>query len=228
MESNLATTKSPRPDCSPGVSIDNVILNGGMGAGEIAQFPHVSDIQLCVEKCCLSTKCHVASVIQGVCYTVNCFSRDLCRTRPIENTAVKSTISYIRRAGDAMFSSADEASVKGLVTPATLPTTPSLPTAKPDVGTICQRDKTLYNVKLQGGRKTGLFTDRGSVLESGQCAQKCCSDPSCDLAYTEGQRCYTVRCYNGKLCQRVVASPLALNSAIAYVVRLKTNSGLKG
>ena len=212
--------------------INDVILNGGMGAGDVSQFPHVSDMQLCIEKCCLSPKCHLAYVIQSVCYTVNCFSRDLCRTRPIEDTAVHSVISYIKRNGLAMFSTAEEASVEN-VGKASIQPTRKPSAAADEIGAsknnmICQKDRTFYNVQLKGGQSTGVFTEIGLVSDIGQCTGICCEDRSCDLAYTEGQRCYTVKCNNQDACQLIEASPLAVKTALAYVTRVKDKNVLQG
>lgn len=232
VESSHVTTSRPPSECSQGLTINKVILNGGMGAGEVAQFSHVGDIQLCIEKCCMSPKCHVAYVIQDVCYTVRCFSRDLCRTRPIENAAVNSVISYIKRGGVGMFSSAEEASVESLGNMSVAPTTKleGLLNASMNVqnNLICQKDKTFYNVQLKGGQSTGLFTERGLVPDISQCAGLCCEDQSCDLAYTEGQRCYTVRCYNKETCQLIEASRLSVKTAMAYIVRLKNKDAIQG
>lgn len=232
MGTSHVITPKPPTGCSQGLTVNNVILNGGMGAGEVAQFSDVRDLQLCIEKCCVSSKCHLAYVIHEVCYTVNCFSRDLCRTRPIENTAVHSVISYVKRIGLAMFSSAEEASVQNLrnadMQPTKNPISAVFTTKEPGNNTICQKDRTFYNVQLKGGESTGVFTERGLVSDISQCAGICCGDPSCDLAYTEGQRCYTVKCYNQEACQLIEASPLAVKTAMAYVIRLTNKYVIQG
>ena len=225
-------TPKPSTECSQGLTVNNVILNGGMGAGEVAQFSDVSDLQLCIEKCCVSSKCHLAYVIHEVCYTVNCFSRDLCRTRPIENTAVHSVISYVKRTGTSMYSSAEEASVENLrnadMQPTKSPISAADITKESRNNTICQKDRTFYNVQLKGGQSTGVFTERGLVSDISQCAGICCGDQSCDLAYTEGQRCYTVKCYNQESCQLIEASPLTVKTAMAYVIRLTNRYVIQG
>ena len=225
-------TPKPPTECSQGLTVNNVILNGGMGAGEVAQLSDVSDLQLCIEKCCVSSKCHLAYVIHEVCYTVNCFSRDLCRTRPIENIAVHSVISYVKRTGTSMYSSAEEASVENLrnadVQPTKSPISAADITKESRNNTICQKDRTFYNVQLKGGQSTGVFTERGLVSDISQCAGICCGDQSCDLAYTEGQRCYTVKCYNQESCQLIEASPLAVKTAMAYVIRLTNRYVIQG
>lgn len=232
VDASHVTTPRPPNDCSQGLTVNKIILNGGMGAGEVAQFPNVDDIQLCIEKCCLSPTCHVAYVIQDTCYTVSCFSRDLCRTRPIENTAVKAVISYIKRGGLAMFNSAAEASVEKLGNLSAAPVV--MPEVTPDESvnykhsTICEKDKTFYNVQLKGGQDSGLFTEKGLVPDISRCVELCCEDQSCDLAYSEGQRCYTVRCYNKDTCQLIEASHLSVATAMAYVVRLKNKDVIHG
>ena len=232
MGGNHVTPSKPSTECSQGLTVNNVILNGGMGAGDVAQYPHVSDLQLCIEKCCLSSKCHLAYVIQDVCYIVTCFSMDLCRTRPIENTAVHSVISYVKRNGIAMFSSVEEASVENLqnanIQPTSKPAAALNTAGSPQNNTICQKDRTFYNVQLKGGQSTGVFTERGLVSDISQCAGICCEEQSCDLAYTEGQRCYTVKCYHQGGCQLIVASPLAVKTAMAYVIRQRDRSVSKG
>ena len=232
MGGNHVTMPKPPTECSQGLTVNNVILSGGMGAGEVAQFAHVTDLQLCIEKCCLSSRCHLAYVIQDVCYTVNCFSRDLCRTRPIENTAVHSVISYVRRSSMAMFSSAEEASVENLrnanIKPTWKPVTAAHKAEDSQNNTICQKDRTFYNVQLKGGESTGQFTERGLVSYISQCAGICCEERSCDLAYMEGQRCYAVKCYKQGGCQLIEASPLAVKTAMAYVIRLRDKSVLEG
>ena len=220
------TTPRPLTECSQGLTVNDVILNGGMGAGEVAQFPKIGDLQLCIEKCCLSRTCHAAYVIQDVCYIISCFSRDLCRTRPIENTLVKSVIAFVKRRGFSMFTSADEAKVRNLGN-VSVTTTTARPTVSVDSVTnfvdsgICQKDKTFYNVRLKGGQSSGSFTERGLVSDNSQCTGLCCEDPSCDLAYTEGQRCYTVKCNNQSTCQLIEANHLSVKTAMVYVKRFK-------
>ena len=224
-EASHVTTLRPLTECSQGLTVNNVILNGGMGAGEVAQFPNIGDIQLCIEKCCLSPTCHAAYVIQDVCYIISCFSRDLCRTRPIENTLVKSVIAFVKRRGFSMFTSADEAKVRILgnvsVTSTARPTVSLDPVTNFVDSGICQKDKTFYNVRLKGGQSSGLFTEKGLVSDNSQCTGLCCEDPSCDLAYTEGQRCYTVKCNNESTCQLIEANHLSVKTAMVYVKRFK-------
>ena len=225
-EASHVTTPRPLTECSQGLTVNDVILNGGMGAGEVAQFPKIGDLQLCIEKCCLSRTCHAAYVIQDVCYIISCFSRDLCRTRPIENTLVKSVIAFVKRRGFSMFTSADEAKVRNLGN-VSVTTTTARPTVSVDSVTnfvdsgICQKDKTFYNVRLKGGQSSGSFTERGLVSDNSQCTGLCCEDPSCDLAYTEGQRCYTVKCNNQSTCQLIEANHLSVKTAMVYVKRFK-------
>ena len=224
VDASHVTTSRPPTECSQGLTVNNVILNGGMGAGQVAEFPKVSDIQLCIEKCCLSTTCHVAYVIQDACYTISCFSRDLCRTRPIENMSVKSIISYVKREGVAMFSNADEAKVGNTgnlsLEKSARPTASPLHSSLVD-SDICQKDKTFYNVRLKGGQSSGLFAEKGLVPDISQCAGVCCEDPSCDLAFIEGPMCYNVKCYNQTTCQLIEANHLSVKTALAYVIRLK-------
>ena len=202
-----------------------------MGAGEVTQFPHLKRMPLCVHKCCSQAQCHVAYVIREVCYTVSCFSRDLCRTRPLEGADVTSEITYVTRDGLTMFSHDDEASVasEGLATEAALTSTASERTlgnsTVQSTGSSghCRAQSALDNVRLLGDLNAGTFTDRGLVPSVDQCSAVCCASGSCDLAYVVGQRCYSVTCYSVELCQAVAVRPMAFNPTIVFVTRDASN-----
>lgn len=227
------TPTKQRHTCSQGLSVKNVILNGGMGAGEVNQYPHVNDMPLCTEKCCSMPECHVAYIIHEVCYTVSCFSRDLCRTRPLESADVTSEIAYVRRDGVTMFSRAEEALVGAtapeldietpLTSVASQRTLTDSKTKSTALTDYCHPHATLYNVRLRGDLSAGIFNDNGLVTSMERCSALCCASRSCDLAYMVGQRCYSVHCYSRELCQTVDASPLAFSPAIAYVTRRAPN-----
>lgn len=84
-----------------------------MGSGEVTQFINVTNIDDCEAKCCQSKSCDVAFVIRDVCYTIKCYSRNLCRTKPLENDQFTSKVVYVSRNGVTMFSSANDAKFGG-------------------------------------------------------------------------------------------------------------------
>lgn len=230
-------TKSNRL-CSQGLKINNVILNGGMGSGEVAQYKNVSDIDACAAKCCHSRGCNVAFVIHDVCYTIKCYSRDLCRTRPLEQKTFTSKVVYISRNGMSMFSSANEAKVGGSTSDILSTAQPisvfasktnSIPGAEGSQNATkkselrCEAGNYFLNVRLRGDLGAGVFTERGKVTSMVQCSRFCCDDESCDLAYLLESVCYSVRCHSEELCQVVTSSPLAVNPTVAYAIRYNSN-----
>ncbi|XP_048590274.1 uncharacterized protein LOC5501396 [Nematostella vectensis] len=232
-----ATSNKTDQSCSQGLRINNVILNGGMGAGEVTQYPDIPDVEKCAGKCCQSRDCHVALVIRDACYTVKCYSKDLCRTRPLQaGSNVTSKVVYVSKKGIQLFSSANEAEVSSEKPPVTSPHgsgnntiggTPVGPT--PTKGQMkCFKGKTFYNVRLRGDLSAGEFTDRGLVSNMDACAQICCEERSCDLAYLLQGKCYSVTCQSRDLCQVITASSLALNPAVAYVHRYIGGGMLQG
>lgn len=222
--------------CSQGLRINNVILNGGMGSGEVAQYTNVSDIDDCAAKCCHSRGCNVAFVIHEVCYTIKCYSRDLCRTRPLEQMTFTSKVVYISRNGMAMFSSANEAKVGGS-TSDILSTAQPIPMIASKTNTIpgaegnknassdlrCEAGDYFVNVRLRGDVGAGVFTKRGKVTSMVQCSRFCCDDESCDLAYLLENVCYSLRCHSEELCQVVTSSPLSVNPTVAYAIRYNSD-----
>ena len=247
---NPTTPKPYMATCSKGLTIDTVILNGGMSSGDVTQYKNVKNMHGCLEKCCATTKCDLAYLIDNVCYIVRCFSKALCKIRPVETPGIKSEITYIQRNGIEMFDTKHDAMVNGITTNTKTSisrTTPSRPVlsknvseSKVDQGmkksdnlnastpdthsSHCKKGKTRFNVRLRGDLGAGVFTSNGLITSMEDCAKICCSSKSCDLAYMVGNSCYSVRCYSKELCQVEMATPLALNPTIAYVLRYKDSN----
>ena len=61
----------------------------------------------------------------------------------------------------------------------------------------CKPSKITKNSKLSGAK----LTDMGTVDSLNSCMAHCCRKESCDVAYMEDQKCYTVQCQDGLQCQ---------------------------
>lgn len=65
----------------------------------------------------------------------------------------------------------------------------------------------------------GNFIDNGERRTMEECLSACCNTPSCDVAFMNGKRCYSVDCNNETLCQAVTAETTSSKPTIAYVAR---------
>ncbi|XP_073240537.1 uncharacterized protein [Porites lutea] len=79
-----------------------------------------------------------------------------------------------------------------------------------------------HDVTLRGGIKSGNFTKLGYLRDMQTCIDACCQDEKCDVAFMPGHVCYSVSCFNEKLCESIPAVPsIAANRSvrISHVVR---------
>ena len=93
-------------------------------------------------------------------------------------------------------------------------------TAENDVSTSkdqhCKPSKITKNSKLSGAR----LTDMGVVDDLQSCITLCCRKDSCDVAYMEEQKCFTVQCQDGLQCQSFrKPAEKDENTFIAYMQR---------
>lgn len=108
------TSKPYFKTCSKGLTINSVIINSGMSSGDVTQYKDINHMTDCLEKCCATVKCDLAYLIDNTCYTVNCFSKDLCKVKPVETSGVNSEITYVQRNGIELFETQDDAMVGGI------------------------------------------------------------------------------------------------------------------
>ncbi|XP_065055660.1 uncharacterized protein LOC135684164 isoform X2 [Rhopilema esculentum] len=59
--------------------MNNKTLAGGLKAGNFTYLGRTRDMKQCLGKCCSSRKCDVAYRIDNDCFSVKCFSPDLCK-----------------------------------------------------------------------------------------------------------------------------------------------------
>ena len=64
----------------------NQSITGGKHAGEVIDLGKYVDVHDCAEKCCQHENCEVAQVRDDKCYAVDCFTKELCKSRPTKPT----------------------------------------------------------------------------------------------------------------------------------------------
>ncbi len=88
--------------------------------------------------------------------------------------------------------------------------------AAPSRDQHCKPSKITRNSKLTGAK----LTDMGVVDNLQSCINHCCHKDSCDVAYMEEQKCYTVQCQDGLQCQSFrKPADKDENTFIAYMQR---------
>ena len=76
-------------------------LAGGKHAGEVIDLGPLVDIYDCAEKCCQHDNCEVAHIRDNKCYAVDCFTKDLCQSFPVDNLDPKTNaIVYMNKRSD--------------------------------------------------------------------------------------------------------------------------------
>lgn len=88
--------------CIPSRIAYNYTLKGGKNAGNVKELGKVQSIYDCMDKCCESDTCDVAFFLKQKCYTVECFSEELCQSVPIRNAKTfNPTIVYMNKRDNA-------------------------------------------------------------------------------------------------------------------------------
>ena len=58
-------------------------LKGGTRAGHFETLGETASMHACLQRCCSKHTCDVALLIDGRCYGVACFSKELCEAIPV-------------------------------------------------------------------------------------------------------------------------------------------------
>ena len=72
-------------------------MKGGLKAGNFTDVGTVESIDSCTRLCCVSERCNLAMLINGHCFLVNCFSKELCKTVKTETKNYRPTVAFVRR-----------------------------------------------------------------------------------------------------------------------------------
>eukprot|EP00794_Sanderia_malayensis_P017447 gene17447-19192_t len=84
---------------------------------------------------------------------------------------------------------------------------------------MCNSERVIYNVTLQGGIRSGKFRKLGIIGNMNTCTRSCCEDRNCDVAFMAKQNCYLVTCSNKFLCAPVATTSSRLYPRLAYITR---------
>ena len=69
--------------CPASGIIYNVTLKMGLHSGEFEKIGRVDSMDDCIELCCKADKSDVAFMLGRMCYSVKCYSKELCKTVPV-------------------------------------------------------------------------------------------------------------------------------------------------
>lgn len=81
----------------------------------------------------------------------------------------------------------------------------------------CTNSEVMTNVTLRGGISTGRFRDRGKVPNMKACVEICCISKTCDVAFLLKNNCFSVTCFNERLCEAVRARSSIYIPKIVYI-----------
>lgn len=74
-------------------------LKGGTRAGHVNDLGGTASIHDCVKRCCNKKVCDVALLLDGRCFGVSCFSKELCEPIPVPHPHyVSSQIAFLNQA----------------------------------------------------------------------------------------------------------------------------------
>lgn len=66
--------------------VSNKTLVGGLEAGRFSFVGVVSDMDMCMDRCCAQRGCNVAYMVDKNCFSVACFSPSLCKISDVSST----------------------------------------------------------------------------------------------------------------------------------------------
>ncbi|XP_031552204.1 adhesive plaque matrix protein 2-like isoform X2 [Actinia tenebrosa] len=90
-------TKKPH-HCVPSRIAYNFTLRGGKTAGKVQEIGVVDNVYDCIDRCCQSESCDVAFFLKQKCYTVECYSDELCQSVPVKKSkSFNPTIVYMNK-----------------------------------------------------------------------------------------------------------------------------------
>eukprot|EP00794_Sanderia_malayensis_P012782 gene12782-14093_t len=212
VNSNDATAKVidtvKLPTCTHIDQRKNVTLRGGITSGKFTKHGYVKDLETCVDACCRDELCNVAFMPGRVCYTVQCFSEELCQSIPASPSQAANgsvQISHIVRGG-GKGDDVDEFRTKFGINKNRSPQK-----AK------CMPGRILYNYSLEGGKFAGEMMDFGTVVDVHNCSQVCCEHSSCEVAYISKDKCIGVGCLTQELCRSRPNEPEEDDSILIYM-----------
>jgi len=214
-ESSKAPTVPAAPKdlkCKHSNITNNKDLPGGIHKNNFTEVKDIDTMAKCMEKCCDSKECDIAYMVEKKCYSVSCSSKDDCK--PVSVKASKKTplISAMVMKAEPK----EETDLSAVATPPEDSTSTEF-AFKPG---SCTDSRISTDIKLRPEGKSSNFTDMGKADDIHRCISRCCTRPTCDIAYLLNNKCFAVQCLDGIMCQ-TSAEPAALgaNVQLAYMNR---------
>ncbi|XP_048590388.1 uncharacterized protein LOC116617788 isoform X2 [Nematostella vectensis] len=190
--------------CSPMKLMSKVTLKGGLKAGDFTDTGKANNIGECYDLCCQQPTCNLAFMLGQNCFSVKCYTKDLCSTIPAQPSIYNPQIAYVWNRKMTPHKDKPEQA-------------PSTKSAIPKPAPSCPNTKIEEQVTLVGGLNAGSFHDNGKVTDMTQCRRICCEKPMCNLAFMLGVSCFTVICKNVALCKTMPAKPSQFSPKISFV-----------
>lgn len=208
--------------CRPSVVSYDVTLRGGLSAGKFTPIGHVDSMEACVHLCCKRNTCDIALMLRDSCYAITCASEELCEEVPAPSSDFYPRLSYVRR--DIGSQNKKEHTQTKTETIHQANNTQDREDLDTKEEGYCTNSEEMTNVTLRGGISTGHFRDRGKVPNMRACVEICCISKSCDVAFMLKNNCFSVMCFNEKLCEAVRARSSIYAPRIVYIyARTKSN-----
>lgn len=91
----------------------------------------------------------------------------------------------------------------------------------------CTPGKVIQQATLEAGIKAGKYIEGNDVSKEEECAEQCCSEAQCDVAFLLGSKCFLVICSNIASCRMVPARNSALDPRLIYVTRKNSEGVIK-
>ncbi|RMX40405.1 hypothetical protein pdam_00022242, partial [Pocillopora damicornis] len=197
-------------ECIYSFPLRNVSFRIGRKAGIFINHGVAKNVSECAEYCCLSLTCDVAFMISNDCFFVRCHSDKSCETKTIRNSTFYPRMIFVKKHGVTLKGRAHKAANDLLndnsATPAIATNRPVSQTLngtlphKPKERRHCSHAKIITGVTLTGGYYAGIFTKQEYVESMPECISRCCSLPTCNVAFMVSNICYAVQCFSEEKC----------------------------
>ena len=184
-----------------------VTFRGGIEAGVFTAEGKVENMSKCVTLCYNRSSCHVAYMVENLCYSIKCYSYRTCEILPVSSPIVHTQVVYIKsRIAKLPQETLTNTTIDNFMANFTTANLQS-----------CKLNSTvLRNVTFKGGIRAGNFTDHGQVGSIDTCSRICCSQKKCDAAFMVFTNCFTIDCFSANDCKAVPSKSRKINTTIEY------------
>ena len=220
------------PFCNRTHVRQGVDLRGGFKSGFFKHQGELEDWDSCVELCCMWQFCSLAYAVKNQCYSVACYSDDLCESVPAQNSSLK--LAYIRSSTNSFHEAQKKAST-GIPRTTTENVAIGSPSQRsspaPPASALSEKNPSLEEqsschggehesgMTLRGGINAGWFLNAGSVSDVGHCVSKCCHRSDCHVAFVVSSHCFLVKCFRPELCRSVPARKSKYKTTLVRISR---------